>query len=82
MSEFLNANEVASFLRLPQSTVYKLAQEKIIPAIKIGKHWRFRKASLNDWLKQQESPIRSQPRQKIKPINGQNVVEITKDHGK
>ena len=38
-NEFLNADEVAAFLRLPRPTVYKLAQDKAIPGLKIGKHW-------------------------------------------
>ncbi len=54
-NEFLTADEVAAFLRLPRSTVYKLAQDKIIPGFKIGKHWRFRNDTFHDWLKNQES---------------------------
>ena len=53
-SEFLTAEEVAEYLRLPLSTVYKLAQEKRLPGFKVGKHWRFRKETLNEWLRQQE----------------------------
>ena len=33
--------EVAHFLRVPKSTVYKLARLGQIPARRIGKHWRF-----------------------------------------
>jgi len=40
-SEFLTAREVAEYLRLPQSTVYKLVQGKKLPGFKMGKHWRF-----------------------------------------
>jgi excisionase family DNA binding protein len=54
-NEFLTADEVAAFLRLPRSTVYKLAQQKAIPGFKIGKHWRFRKDTFHAWLKKQES---------------------------
>jgi excisionase family DNA binding protein len=41
--EFLTATEVAEYLRLPLSTVYKLVQDKRLPGFKVGKHWRFRK---------------------------------------
>ena len=37
----LTAAEVALFLRIPKSTVYKLAKLGDIPARRIGKHWRF-----------------------------------------
>lgn len=52
---FENAVEVAAFLQLPRSIVYKLAQDKVIPGFKIGKHWRFRKDTFHEWLKKQES---------------------------
>jgi len=54
-SEFLTAEEVAEYLRLPLSTVYKLAQDKRLPGFKVGKHWRFRREAIQEWIKQQES---------------------------
>ena len=53
-SEFLTAEEVAVYLRLPLSTVYKLVQDKRLPGFKVGKHWRFRKDSIEKWIKDQE----------------------------
>ncbi len=53
-SEFLTAEEVAEYLRLPLSTVYKLVQDKRLPGFKVGKHWRFRKDSFEKWIKEQE----------------------------
>ena len=54
-SEFLTAEEVAEYLRLPLSTVYKLVQDKRLPGFKVGKHWRFRREAFKEWIKQQES---------------------------
>lgn len=53
-SEFLTAEEVAEYLRLPLSTVYKLVQDKRLPGFKVGKHWRFRKETIFQWTKDQE----------------------------
>ena len=53
-SEFLTAEEVAEYLRLPLSTVYKLVQEKRLPGFKVGKHWRFRNEAIQNWIKEQE----------------------------
>jgi len=53
-SEFLTAEEVAEFLRLPLSTVYKLVQDKKLPGFKVGKHWRFRRETFEQWIKTQE----------------------------
>ena len=44
--DILNIKEVANFLRIPVSTIYKLAQDGKVPAVKVGKHWRFMKRDL------------------------------------
>ncbi len=53
-SEFMTAEEVAEYLRLPLSTVYKLAQDKRLPGFKVGKHWRFRREAILEWVKEKE----------------------------
>ena len=53
-AEFLTAEEVAEYLRLPLSTVYKLVQDKRLPGFKVGKHWRFRRETFEQWIKAQE----------------------------
>ena len=52
MAEFgiLQADEVAELLKLRQSTVLDLSRRGILPAFKIGKHWRYRRADLIDWI--------------------------------
>jgi excisionase family DNA binding protein len=51
--EILTLEEVASYLRLKPQTIYKWAQEKRIPAVKLGKEWRFRRSILDRWLDEQ-----------------------------
>ena len=48
--EILTVEEVARFLRVPKSTVYKLARVGELPASKIGKHWRFLRRDIHEWL--------------------------------
>lgn len=48
--EILTVQEVARFLRVPKSTVYKLARVGELPASKIGKHWRFLRRDIHDWM--------------------------------
>ncbi|MBI2192042.1 MAG: helix-turn-helix domain-containing protein [Planctomycetes bacterium] len=49
-ADVLTAGEVARWLRIPKSTLYKLCQQGEIPAMKIGRHWRFQKSVLEGWL--------------------------------
>jgi excisionase family DNA binding protein len=46
----LNVKQVAEYLQLKESTIYSWAQDSKIPAIKIGRTWRFRRADLDTWL--------------------------------
>ena len=48
--EILTVTEVARFLRVPKSTVYKLARVGELPASKIGKHWRFLRRDIHEWM--------------------------------
>jgi excisionase family DNA binding protein len=49
-SEILTVVDVAQFLRVPKSTVYKLARLGQLPASKIGKHWRFVRRDIHAWM--------------------------------
>lgn len=49
-NEILTIMDVARFLRVPKSTVYKLARASELPASKIGKHWRFLRRDIHEWL--------------------------------
>jgi excisionase family DNA binding protein len=42
--------EVADYLRVHPSTVYKLLRQHNIPAIRIGSDWRFNKLELDKWM--------------------------------
>ena len=52
--EFWTAEEVSAYLRIPQSTIYKLAQDSVLPGFKVGKHWRFRRDTIINWIKEKE----------------------------
>lgn len=50
--DVLTISQVADYLQVNEMTVYKLAQEKRIPAFKIGSHWRVKKEDLNDHIEE------------------------------
>ena len=51
--EILTIGELSEYLKIPKSTVYKLCQEGKIPGQKVGRHWRFRKETIDLWLDEQ-----------------------------
>lgn len=49
----MTIEEASKYLRVPLSSLYKLAQDGKIPCQKVGRHWRFRKETIDLWLDDQ-----------------------------
>lgn len=52
--QVMTIDELAEYLQVAKSTLYKLAQDGKVPGQKVGKHWRFRKEAIDRWLDQRE----------------------------
>lgn len=64
--EVMTIDETSQYLRIPISSLYKLAQEGKIPCQKVGRHWRFRRQSIDHWLEAKAE------------TGGQNVTPVHK----
>lgn len=51
--EIFTLDDVAAFPKVGKRTVYRLAAAKKIPAFKVGGTWRFSRADIDNWIKQQ-----------------------------
>jgi len=51
--EILTIKQVADYLKVTERTIYRLAAAKKIPAFKVGGTWRFSRAEIDSWIKQQ-----------------------------
>ena len=49
----LSVDDAALYLNIPKSTTYMLCKTQVLPCVKIGKHWRCKKETLDDWLVEQ-----------------------------
>jgi len=49
----LTIEELSSYLKVPKSTLYKLVREGKIPSQKVGRHLRFHREAIDEWLKRQ-----------------------------
>lgn len=47
----MTVKEVAEYLRMSEAKIYRLVKQGILPVVRIGKTWRFRKDLLDGWLK-------------------------------
>ncbi len=50
---WLTIEEVAQYLKVSKETIYKMVQQKQIPASKLGSQWRFNQQVVDTWLKAQ-----------------------------
>jgi excisionase family DNA binding protein len=48
----MTVREVSDYLRIGESTVYRLANEGKLPGRKIGGAWRFSRKELDRWVAQ------------------------------
>lgn len=52
--QVMTLDELATYLKLPKSTLYKLVQQGRVPGQKLGKQWRFGRAAIDRWLDAQQ----------------------------
>lgn len=67
---WITVQEVAKYLQLSTMMVYKLAQSGQLPAVKIGRVWRFDQEAIDNWLKskplrEEEIPFRKTAREAL-----------------
>jgi excisionase family DNA binding protein len=54
-TDILMIKDVAEYLKVTERTIYRLAAAKKIPAFKVGGSWRFSRADIEAWIKQQST---------------------------
>lgn len=50
---FLTTEEVLAYLKITPRTIYRLIRDGELPAVRVGRQWRFRRSDLDAWLEQQ-----------------------------
>lgn len=55
--QVMTLEEVATYLRVHPSTIYRLLKKNKIPAFKVGSDWRFNQESVDRWCLELESGL-------------------------
>ena len=58
---FLTTEEVLEYLQVNLRTVYRLIKAGKIPAVRVGRQWRFRKRDIDAWLDSQRPRAGARP---------------------
>jgi excisionase family DNA binding protein len=53
-SRIMTTTEIARYLRIDRSTLYKLAGKGQIPAFKVGRDYRFDRDEIDQWMIDQQ----------------------------
>jgi len=67
MPEIMTTKEIAAYLKLHEITICKYAAEGVIPAIRIGRVWRFDKEEIDKWIGGSSSKRKGTKKGKRKP---------------
>jgi len=67
VGRIMTVQEVAKYLNMVPDTIYRKARAGEIPAVKMGKCWRFPKEILDSWLNKQALEFRG---------NGKKQTEV------
>lgn len=54
----LDVEGAASMLGISAYTVRQMARERVLPALRLGRYWRFRRSSLEQWITDKERAAR------------------------
>lgn len=65
-TKWLTIDELAEYLKMGRTKLYRMAQEGDIPASKVGNQWRFDREEIDQWMKNQR-PVSADQRQEGVP---------------
>ena len=49
----MTVHDIAGYLRLSEAKVYRMAKDGCIPALRIGKTWRFKRELIDEWIRRE-----------------------------
>jgi excisionase family DNA binding protein len=67
---FLTTEEVLEYLQVNLRTVYRLIKAGKIPAVRVGRQWRFRKHDIDAWLESQRTRAGQASTPAVRPTGG------------
>ncbi len=72
--KWLTIDELAKYLKLSQTKLYRMSQNGEIPVSKLGSQWRFDREEIDVWVKSQRNSSNARIHHK-KGDNGNGILE-------
>ena len=61
-SRILTVRELAGYLHVDVSTIYRLVRKKELPGFRLGRDWRFKLEAIENWIRERQQQARNQIR--------------------
>jgi excisionase family DNA binding protein len=59
MADLLTSGQLQEILQVDRTTIYRMVEDGRLPAIRVGKQWRFPRAEVERWLQAQSTSLAS-----------------------
>jgi excisionase family DNA binding protein len=82
---FLTTEEVLEYLQVNLRTVYRLIKAGKIPAVRVGRQWRFRKRDIDAWLDSQRprsERMQAPPPERVPRVGDRPRVRVVDDEAR
>jgi excisionase family DNA binding protein len=78
---FLTTEEVLAYLQVNLRTVYRLIDAGKLPAVRVGRQWRFRRRDIDAWLDEQHhaTPVTPAAAEAARPSAPRRVLVVDPD---
>ena len=77
---FLTTKDLQDLIKVDKSTIYRMAEDGRIPAVKVGRQWRFPADAVETWLRLGAAPVESSDRDRlvgvVSPGVAQAIIEV------
>jgi excisionase family DNA binding protein/PAS domain S-box-containing protein len=74
----LTVKEVAAYLRVNQTTIYRLVRKSQIPSFKVGGNWRFNLESIDEW-RLNSNAVRLESHDPVSPRSPMDTEDLPSD---
>jgi excisionase family DNA binding protein len=75
----LTTRDVQRLIRVDRSTIYRMAEDGRLPAVKVGRQWRFPEDRLREWLGTQQSAPAREPNEGLAASLGHGALQAVSD---
>lgn len=76
MTDMLTAKDMQALLQVDRSTIYRMVDAGRLPAIKVGKQWRFPSDQVEQWLQRQAGKSRPPAQPAPAQVNQSTLAEL------